>query len=149
MSPFKSKISPKLRSPSPELVSKNESPSPELSAKVGSTSPDQVTEIGSTQLNVNFKLKFKASMSGSQVVKHSTGISSPSLKPVRVKKIIESFEQNVKLNVKRCKIWTRQEVEGCIWCSNVIQWGYTKKNSKVFDRVRKVQHSEQNSCWPR
>ena len=48
-------------------------------------------------------------MSGSQVMKHSAGYSSPSLKPVRVQKIIDSFENNVKLRVKDAKIGQDKE----------------------------------------
>ena len=109
LSPFKSKISLKLKSPSPELVSQIESTSPDLSTKIGSTSPDRVAENGSTQSDFKLKLKFKASMSGSKVVKHSTGFSSPSLKPVRVKNIIDSFEQNVKLRVNDAKFGRDKE----------------------------------------
>ena len=110
MSPKKSpvsKVGTRNGSPSPNLNTENRSPDPDLTTKIGSTSPDSRPQIGSPsptlkpgKVEMGHKDEI-GPLSSEKVVNcpkiHPRIIDSPSLKPVKIKNLIKSFEENIKI----------------------------------------------------
>ena len=101
-----SKVGARNGSPNPNLNTEIGSPDPDLISKIGSTSPDLRTEIGSPDPNmksdeVEMGQKDNIGLIHSEKVvdcpkAHPRMIDSPSLKPVKIRNLIKSFEDNIK-----------------------------------------------------
>ena len=104
ISPKKSpipKVSSQKRSPSPKLRSEKGSPVPIQTSKIVSPGPNLGTETGSLDQNLEFlgiesrKGGTVERLSAAKSDVHPKMIDSPSLKPVKIRNLIENFERNI------------------------------------------------------
>ena len=88
-------------SPIPNQGAEIGAPSPNLTSNTGSPDPNSGTEIGSPDPKLE-SLPVKREKTGTlgvlpteKVTPHPAMVDSPSLKPVRIRNLIESFEKNI------------------------------------------------------
>ena len=104
-----SPLKPEINRKSPKIGAQKWSPDPKLDTEKVSPVPKVGTEIGSPSTKPSSKSKSPVSK-GKVVHKkvdeslHPVMFSSPSLKPVKIKKLIEQFEDNVKEGERKAKI---------------------------------------------
>ena len=98
LSPLKLKCSSKSKSTSPDLGTKNGSPNPDIGTQSTSTGLNTGTQI----IGQRDEMKKKVLKSDNVAVEHSCqkGFNSPSLKPVKVKRLIDAFEDNAQIKSK-------------------------------------------------
>ena len=107
--PEVSPLKPERNQKSPKIGAQKRSPTPKLDAEKVSPVPKRGTKMGSPGKELSSKER--STVNEGKIVQQKVNescipgmISSPSLKPVRIQRIIEKFEDNVKEGAEKSKV---------------------------------------------